>query len=197
MPSFHIRALQVTSLLVLLSLCLSACGSVTASPARDPDAVALAALSRQALKAASQVAPDPVLHQVDVVPPGERAIFYYTDPAATFEISVDIPSPDAPSSQWHVSSTSLSKLVGIQAPALDMTALQVGAASVIVALTRTWSGCTPTSVTLYRNGDELEWTGFCRLPDGRLASGTTNNRTREFQAGPEPLSFPPVTATPQ
>lgn len=192
----HTR-LAVATIIALQSLGLSSCASISAGTSRDADAVALAALSQPAFQRAARVVPDPVLRQVDVIPPAGRTIFYFTDTAATLEIDVDVPTPNAPAEQWRVRSTSFSKLVGFQAPALNMTALHVGSASVIRALTSHWSGCTPTSVILFGKGDDLEWTGFCKLPDGRLASGTTDNRTGEFHPSPAPPAYPPPTAMPK
>lgn len=195
MRPFTIRVAGVV--LLLLGLGLSACAKVTAKAASESDAVALADSSQEAFQRASRVVPDPVLRQVDVIPPAGRAIFYFTDVAATLEVRVETPSPNAPSDEWEVTLTTTSKLVGFRVPALNMNALQVGPASVARALTRAWNGCTPTSFTLTGKGDDLEWVGFCRLPDGALATGMLDNRTGEFLPSPAPPAYPPPTATPK
>ena len=174
----------------------SASGGISTQTFPDPDALALAALSRQSLGRASEAVAGPVLRQVDVDPKTGHVVFRYADPAATVEVDVDVPASDSSPDRWQVSTTSHSKLVGIRAPALDMSALKVGPAAVARALTTRWSGCTAGFVTLYMQDDHLAWTGACTLPDGRVASGSTDNRTGEFQPSPASPAYPPATAVP-
>jgi hypothetical protein len=192
-----LAGLVLVSLVVVRGIGLPAGASVFARSSPDPDAVALAALSQQSLGRASQVVVGPILRQVDVDPETGHLFFRYTDPAATVEVDVDVPTPNSSPDQWQVSATSHSKLVGFRAPAVNMAVLKVGPAAVARALASHWSGCTVGFVTLYVQDDHLAWTGFCTLRDGRIASGSTDNRTGEFQPSPAPPAYPPATAMPE
>lgn len=169
---------------------------ISAQTSRDADAVALAALSQESLGRASQSVVDPVLRQVDVDPKTGHAFFRYTDAAATIEVDVDVVTPTSAPDQWQVMATSFSKLVGFRAPALNMSSLKVGPAALARALVSRWSGCEVSFLTLYMQDAHLEWTGFCTLPDGRVATGSIDNRTGEFEPSPAPPAYPPATALP-
>jgi hypothetical protein len=164
---------------------------------RDADAITLVDQSQQALQKVSAMPTKPVLRQVDVDPKTGQAFFRFVDAEATREIDVDIPARDAPLTDWRVSSTTDSKLLGYRAPSLEMTVLRVGPAAVARAITSHWQGCTPGWAILFGTGSQLEWSVYCKLSDGRVATATLDGQTGEFRPSPAPPAYPPPTALPQ
>lgn len=167
--------------------------AVSTSP--DSDALRLAALSQKAYQRAAQVASDPVLGQIDVVPQTKQIIFQFRDAAATIEVDVMIPAPDSPPSQWETRTLTFTPLLDSRQPAMNMDALKVGPSALSGDLVKQWPGCDVRSLILFGSGDNLQWTGFCNLSDGRLASGSIDNETGAFHSSPAPPAYPPPTAT--
>jgi hypothetical protein len=158
----------------------------------DGDAAALIALSGQALVIARHEVPDAVLRQIFTG--SEGVTFVFTDAAATLEIAVNAPSLESSSSAMSVGVNEVSPLLGRPHPGIDLTALSVGPGRVELAITSTWPGCNLRLLTLYGQGEDLEWTAFCDTPEG-VVSGTLDNRTGVFLPSAAPPARMAVTAT--
>lgn len=162
---------------------------------RDPDALALVELGRGAARRASELTPNAVLRQVDVLSGTGRTIFYFTDNPPVREINIEAAMSIGPDA-CQVRTTTHSKLVLFPGTPVHLEELRIGAQRVTHGLTRHWPGCVVTSVTLYPSGGDLTWTGFCRLPDGRIASGSAANHSGAFAPSLAPPAYPAPTALP-
>ena len=187
----------IVLVITLLAFGLRSNTTMAARTAPESDATLLAALSQQAYQRAAQIASGPVLGQIDVVPQTKQIIFEFRDAAATFEVDVIVPAPDSPPSQWQTRTLTVTPLLDSRQPPMNLNALKVGPSTLSSDLVKQWPGCDVRSLILFGSGDNLQWTGFCNLSDGRLANGSVDNETGTFHPSPAPLAFPPPTATPQ
>jgi len=158
------------------------------------DAVRLVDMSEQALLVARRTAADAMLRQVDT--DLNTFTFRFADNAATQEIDVYVPAPNATPDQWTIQLNSVSPLLGQPRPGLELAALRVGPQRVAQAVFAQWPGCVLRSMTLYSEGDILTWVAFCDTAEG-VVTGSMNNQTGIFQPVSAPPAQLPVTATPQ
>ena len=181
--------LLITSLIFPL---LIACSQPEITP--DPDSPKFVALSEQARQRAQKESPDAVLRQADT--DLNRTISRFTDTAATKEIDITVPSPNASPDQWTAGVTSLSPLLGHSEPDMNIKDLRVAPSHVAQAVSAQWAGCKIRALTLYRNESEhdLIWVAFCDTPQG-MVSGKMVNGTGVFQPFNAPPARAPVTAT--
>ncbi len=189
-------AVSIVLVITLLALGLWLNTTLAARSAPDSDATLLAALSQQAYQRAAQIASGPVLGQIDIVPQTKQIIFAFRDAAATFEVDVIVPAPDSPPSRWQTRTQTVTPLLDSRQPPMNLNALKVGPSALSRDLVNQWPGCEVRSLILFGSGDNLQWTGFCSLPDGRLANGSVDNETGTFHPSPAPPAYPPPTAKP-
>ena len=122
-----IRARLILALVpVLAVMAVIACGQAKGAPQpaqgpADADATILVNLGQAALQRVRGLSPSAVLRQVNVVADSGPFFFQFTDAAATQEISVTVPSPDAEGGAWEVKMPSVSKLTSHQAPEMVAT----------------------------------------------------------------------------
>ena len=159
----------------------------------DPEAVRLIAMSEQARQIAQQDSSEVVLRQVDT--DLNTTDFQFVDGALTKVITVLIPEPNAPASQWHTTVNSVSPLLTHAEPALNLQNLRTGPGRVAQAITAHWPECTLRGITLYRENGQLTWVAFCNTREG-VASGSMDDQTGIFQPSEAPPAPLPVTATP-
>jgi hypothetical protein len=183
---FLVRLFTLCSVLSLV-----ACAKPEIVP--DADSLGLVTMSEQARQIAQKEIPDVVLRQVDT--DLNKTTFLFTDKAATKEIGVTVPIPNAPLDQWTTYVTSLSPLLGLAEPDMNIKDLRAGPSRVAQAITSRWSGCKVRALTLLRAGIDLEWVAFCDTPQGTV-SGKMDNRTGTFQPFNAPPARVPSTATP-
>ncbi len=189
--------LGLISLFIVVAQGLAPRQDAAAKGLKDADAANLIELGQRALQRARQLAPDAVLRQVDVDPQSAGVFFHFTDAAATKEITIQVPRPELAPDQWRVESTSeFSKLVGLGAPGFNLNALRVGPARIVRDMTTHWTGCTPRALTLFGQGDDINWTVFCTLANGGVVDGSVDSRTGVFRPSSAPPAYPPPTATP-
>ncbi len=183
---FLVRLARLCSVLILVS-----CAKPEITP--DSDSLGLVTMSEQARQIAQKEIPDVVLRQVDT--DLNKTTFLFTDKAATKEIGVTVPTPNAPLDQWTAHVTSLSPLLGRTEPDMNLKDLRVAPSRVAQAITSRWSGCKVRALTLLRAGNDLEWVAFCDTPQG-IVSGKMENRTGTFQPFSAPPARVPITAIP-
>jgi hypothetical protein len=189
------------TLLCLFSVTLTACGgavvstkdSAPSNSVPDSDAIALIAMSEQALKIAQEESYDVVLRQVDT--DLNMTNFRFVDGALTQEIMVVVPASDAPIDQWRAEVNTISPLLSSAEPAINLQELKVGPGRVAQAIKAHWHNCTVRGITLYRENDQLTWTAFCNTPEG-VVSGNLDNQTGAFQPSEAPPASIAITATP-
>ncbi len=182
----------------LLSLALTACmyavdaGEVSKTPESpsdpDPDAVRLVELGEQAEQLAVKEASNAVLLQVytDLA----KTTFSFMDHAATKQVDVLVPAPEAPLDQWGVHVGSVAKLES----GINLQSLRIGPLRVAQALVTQWPDCVGVGLTLYGTGNNLTWSVYCNVPEG-VVNGLMDNQTGIFQPEGGPAQ-PPPTANP-
>ena len=197
-----VRARLILALVpVLAVMAVIACGQAKGAPQPaqgppDADATILVNLGQAALQRVRGLSPSAVLRQVNVVADSGPFFFQFTDAAATQEISVTVPSPDAKGGAWEVKMPSVSKLTSHQAPEMALNGLRVGPANVARVASGHWQGCRIRGRSLVGDGEELVWYVFCDLLQG-VVSGTVDGRTAEFVPSSAPPAIVPPIATPK
>lgn len=193
----HFR-LFILALCLVLVACANSPTPVVSTPTLGPnpdmDAMALAVLSEQALQVAQAELPDAVLRQVDS--DLTKAVFHFTDSAATEVTQITVPTLTAPPEAWVVQLHLISPLVGQAEPSMDLQRLKVGPQRVAQALTAHWPGCEVRGMMLYPAEGQLTWTAFCNTAEG-VVSGSMSAETGVFEASLAPPVMAPPTATPQ
>jgi hypothetical protein len=186
--------------IVLLFVALACVTTITSANVAKPsdvlpdaDAVALVAMSEQAMHIARATTADAVLRQIDT--DLDKTIFHFTGSAATGAIQVVVPNAEAQPSEWIVEGNLLSPLAGHAEPHLDLEYLKLGPNCVAQAVTDRWSGCSVRGLILHRADARLTWTAFCTTSEG-IVSASVDAQTGVVQPFDTPPAPIPETEAP-
>ncbi len=187
------------NIISLVLLALTACAAPPASAnslkhaaqTPDSDAILLVALAEQARQVA-QKSQGEILRQVDT--DMVTIDFRFVDRATTREVTIVIPTQNAPVEQWKTVVNTVSPLLTYPSPDMDLNALKIGPERVAEAAAGQWKDCELRTMTLYLENEKLTWLVFCNTRDG-VVSGSMDNATGAFHPSNAPPASIPGIAT--